>query len=799
MRRFLFSLGIGIIPILPLSAHAQWALDGTALTMVPLSQTAAVVVSDGAGGAIIAWQDGRNGINDIYAQRVNGSGTPLWAANGVAVCTAAGDQWTPVILADGVGGAFVVWQDDRSGSGDVYAQRLNAAGVPQWAANGIVVCNAVGAQVSQVVASDNSGGIVVAWGDFRSGTNNDIYAQRVNSAGAVQWVGNGVILCIDGTTQDVPQIVASGGGSTVIVWRDWRFGAGDIDIYAQRLTPAGAVQWGAAGISVCGALGVQQEVQLVADGTGGAVIAWADYRSGSNADLFAQRVNSSGAAQWIGNGIMVSGAPLDQLSPRLVSDGAGGAVVAWYDFRVSDYDIYVQRVTASGSPAWTGDGVAACTVPGTQRFPSIASDGMGGYVVAWNDNRDGAFPEYTNLFAQRFSSNGAPLWSSGGISVCSAANFQGAPVCLYDGAGGIIITWGDQRSLASDIYVQRLDNNYGFWGRPEPTITTVKDVPNDQGGKVAVNWTASGRDNAFPRTIDFYSMWRAIDAIPMGATTISSGELSALSADDQDPIYLATPSRYYERVGTQSAQGWPGYSFAAATRADSVAGATANTYFMVAAHYLYDNFVAFASNELSGHSVDNLAPAPPLLLTAQRIGNHVYLKWNGVRISDLRDYSVYRATASGVTPVPLNFLASSDDTVAVDANAPVSALYYIVTAYDVHANQSDPSNEAAVQAATGIGDTPAFTALTVLQNYPNPFAATTDFSIGLPRDADVRVEIFDVAGRRVSAIATKGSKGWQRVSFAGRDQGGRLLASGVYFYRVTAAGSTTTRKMVIAR
>jgi hypothetical protein len=42
-------------------------------------------------------------------------------------------------------------------------------------------------------------------------------------------------------------------------------------------------------------------------------------------------------------------------------------------------------------------------------------------------------------------------------------------------------------------------------------------------------------------------------------------------------------------------------------------------------------------------------------------------------------------------------------------------------------------------------------------------------------------------------------KGWQRVRFAGRDERGRPLASGVYFARVSAAGATITRKMVIAR
>lgn len=799
MRRFLTGLVL-TLSVLPATVFAQWVLDGTSLTAVPQNQVSPAIVSDGTGGAIIAWQDGRNGNNDVYAQRVNGSGTPLWALNGVAVCTAAGEQWTPALLADGAGGVFIVWEDDRSGSGDVYAQRLNSAGVPYWAANGVALCTAADSQEFPVLASDGSGGIVAAWPDRRSGTNYDIYAQRVNSSGVAQWVGNGVVVCVDGTDQDSPQITANGAGSTILVWRDWRFGISDSDIYGQRLTSGGAVQWGASGINVCGALGNQQAPQLVADAAAGAVIAWADLRNGGNFDIYAQRMNSSGSALWIGNGVALCTAAIDQRWPVMVSDGAGGAVVVWYDSRAFDNDLYGQRVSASGSAVWTGNGVPVCTTPGSQTNPFIVPDGTGGYIVSWSDSRNGATIDFSNVFAQRFSNAGAPLWTQDGISVSSAADYQGMPACISDGTGGSILAWEDSRSSLSDIYAQRIDNTYGFWGRPEPTVTAVKDIPHDQGGKVAVNWTASGRDNAFPRTIQFYSIWRAVDAVPMGATTITSDELRDLAPDDAGPVYLSTPSRYYERVGTQDAQGWLGYSFSADTRADSVASATGNEYFMVAAHFIADYFISFASNEVSGHSVDNLAPAAPLLLTAQRIGNYVYLKWNGVHVSDLRDYAVYRKTASGVTPVPINFLATSDDTLLTDTTAPTGALYYIVTALDAHANQSAPSNEASVQATTGIGDTPALTALTVLQNHPNPFTATTDFEVGLPRNSDVRIDIFDVAGRRVSAIDVKGAKaGWQRIAFAGRDDRDRPLASGVYFYRVNAAGATSTKKMVIAR
>ena len=98
---------------------------------------------DGAGGAIVVWYDYRSGgSNNIYAQHVLASGAvdPAWPADGRALCTAANNQHYPQIVSDGTGGAIVTWQDYRSGTNyDVYAQRANSSGLAQWAANGVAV------------------------------------------------------------------------------------------------------------------------------------------------------------------------------------------------------------------------------------------------------------------------------------------------------------------------------------------------------------------------------------------------------------------------------------------------------------------------------------------------------------------------------------------------------------------------------------------------------------------------------------------------------------------------------------
>src|SRR6185436_10418227 len=158
------------------------------------------------GGAIVAWHDNRTGekydgtyeINDIYAQHVLASGAVdgAWPADGRGLCTATGDQRSATIVSDGAGGAVVTWQDSRAGNYDIYTQRVLASGAVDgaWPADGRALCTAAGGQISPTIVSDGAGGAIVTWSDARSpGTGSDIYAQHLLASGAVDgaWPADG--------------------------------------------------------------------------------------------------------------------------------------------------------------------------------------------------------------------------------------------------------------------------------------------------------------------------------------------------------------------------------------------------------------------------------------------------------------------------------------------------------------------------------------------------------------------------------------------------------------------------------
>jgi hypothetical protein len=134
--------------------------------------------------------------------------------------------------------------------------------------------------------------MIVTWETFAAGLTRDLYAQRINAAGAPLWGAAGQLVCLSPKSEGAPVIVAGRSGASVIAWLDNRNETND-DIYAQGIDSDGVWQWIIDGLPLCRAIGAQDELSAAADSTGGAIVAWTDYRNG-NADIYAQGVTGSG-------------------------------------------------------------------------------------------------------------------------------------------------------------------------------------------------------------------------------------------------------------------------------------------------------------------------------------------------------------------------------------------------------------------------------------------------------------------------------------------------------------------------
>jgi hypothetical protein len=442
-----------------LGVYAQWSSNpsiNNAVCNFAGNQTLVQLVSDGAAGAICTWVDTRNGTQDIYAQRIDATGALQWNVDGIAICSALSDQFSPKLVSDAAGGAIIVWYDNRSGNWDIYAQRINAAGVVQWATDGVAITTQPGLQNAQQLMPDGSGGAIIVWSDGSGGSANaDIRAQRVDASGTVLWSVGGVSVCNAASLQNTPQLVSDGNGGAIISWEDWR-NYSQPDIYAQRISSNGFTSWNFNGVAICTEpnFANQYNTKIVTDGAGGAIICWLDQRNfGTGQDIYAQRVNASGLVQWANNGVAVCNANALQTGQQMISDGTGGAIIIWEDRR-TERDIYAQRFNNAGIAQWTTDGIPVCSEVGTQTDPQLVARSSGGATIAWTDMRNSS---QADIYAQEITLTGLEMWTTNGVPVATEEHSQSVPQLIPDAADGAIIAWTDLRTtLDYDIYSSRL-------------------------------------------------------------------------------------------------------------------------------------------------------------------------------------------------------------------------------------------------------------------------------------------------------------------------------------------------------
>jgi len=782
---------------------ARWVENGVVLCAAENYRAYPASCPDGAGGSIVVWQDIRSGsYYHIYAQRIDAYGNTLWTANGVRVCTRDSDQSWCRAVTDGAGGAIVMWLDNSISGSFFRAQRLDPSGALLWDANGVAVAGgSTSPETPPEIVPDNHGGAVVAWHEMRGGTPK-VFAQRVNSSGSILWTEGGLAVASGSTgTQYYPRVASDGSHGAFVIWFDNRnSGSTSWDIYLQRIRAGGSLQW-TNGTGLCTEANSQTNPRIVATAPGRVAAAWEDLRSGTSWDVYATSIDTAGSYYFWN--VAVCTAANTQQWIDLAADGTGGVIAAWGDLRNGlTSHVYAQRIGSTGVQSWTANGVRVCTSDYSQQMPRVVSDGSGGAVIAWTDSRgDG------DIYCQRIDAAGTAAWPATGLPVCVSSGSQSNMCVSSDGENGIIAAWMSQLGSTYEIYAQRIERN-GYWGYPCPYVAEVEDVPHDQGGSVTVSWEASRLDAFANEIVTHYSIWRSLEA-PAAAALVEAGiegtGPAAIPRDFKGPAYrfLSVAGTLYgwEWLANMDAHYFDEYTFEAPTYYDSVTADPATHYFLVSAH-TENRFVFWDSPVDSGYSVDNLAPCVPLSLSGEQSYDPagMRLSWASNGESDLAAYRVYRGASEDFIPASGNMISSSCDTSFFDASWSWSpGCYYKVSAIDVHGNESGfallrPGD------VTGTDEVALPRATALAQNFPNPFNPATSILFDLAGPGRVTIEIFDVSGRLVARLLDERREaGRHRVEWRGTDAGGEAVPSGIYFCRMRAAAYEATRKIALIR
>ncbi len=488
--------------------------------------------SDLNGGVIIAWEDYRaDSLHpNIYAQRLDKNGNAKWAANGIPLFVQDSSQKTISMISDSSGGVIICWQDKRGGYYNLFTQRIDSMGNKLWASSGVAVAPKAKSQKAASSISDGNHGTIIVWEDTL-GVTWKIYAQRLDGTGAALWAAGGVGICTNVAKQINPKLIPDGSGGAMLVWEDKR-NTIDYDVYAQHINSSGASQWGPAGIFIVSTVGNQTNPKIKSDNAGGAIVVWEDYRNNSlYSDIYAQRVNASGASQWNTNGIAVCNAQYNQNGINATSVGINGIIVSWTDGRndTLNQDIYAQRINLNGTPAWAANGIVVANGQFTQKSSTVSGDRTGGVFISWQDTCCGSW----DIMSQRLDLNGNLLWTAAGVATGTAAGDQTSVTDLYDGNGGCIYVFEDGRSgiFNIDIYAYHLDAN----GIANTAVTEenfsveVKCFPNPFVEETIIEITNANLQSATLKIYDMYgkeifpSVTRSANKFILKRNNMSSG------------------------------------------------------------------------------------------------------------------------------------------------------------------------------------------------------------------------------------------------------------------------------------
>jgi hypothetical protein len=295
-----------------------------------------------------------------------------------------------------------------------------------------------------------------------------------------------------------------------------------------------------------------------------------------------------------------------------------------------------------------------------------------------------------------------------------------------------------------------------------PRIISVKDVPNDQGGKVLISFTRSAFDAFGINKISGY-------AVEMSKPPVNG-------RFDWIQLGTVTPLQY------------PNYTYLASTLSDSSGSSSGTHYFRITARGI-GNDNTYRSNIAFGSSIDNIAPLAPSgfnLLAAQQIIN---LSWKPNTERDLKEYQVYKADTNPSTD--LTFLGATTDTSFVDSTQ--IAAYYFVCAVDVHDNKSPFTVDSLT--LVSVEDEFIVTEFELFQNYPNPFNPSTKISWQSPVSSHQTLKVYDVLGNEVATLVNEyRPAGTYETEFSAEG-----LTSGIYFYKLQAITFVETKKMILMK
>lgn len=569
--------------------------------------------------------------------------------------------------------------------------------------------------------------------------------------------------------------------------------------------------------------------------------------------IFVLFITGNSFAQWTSDpntNTLICNVNNAQLLPKIAHTSTGETYIAWFDGRSGNLDVYLQKLDLNGNAQFAANGLLISSHPQNSWIGDydIKVDANDNLIIAFSDRRNAGGGDTTvNPYAYKISPSGTFLWGPNGIALSNVtATYQLWPKISIASDGNIFFTWWEQLDTTSSIMTQRVsaDGNL-LWAQPVKISPAPEDkniypnnAPSDN-GSVIVSWcfgpqgggsfvpdiktifvrkldstgAAVWTDSIFSRnTPDIppyvvpqvltdgnggaYFSWmysRNLDVLTSAVQRISSAGTLSFPMNGVDVSMDSSLNQVEPNIGVD--QSGNIYAFWLASNINQNA------------YGLFGQKISPAGNRLWTDSGKTYIP-----LTMSKAPINILVNTND---NDL--FVTYVLDTIGNKDRIEGYGMDNDGNVlwgATGISTLLSEKYDMVgynrggaSVYTWVDNRSTMSNGTGVWAqsinSSGILGTVGISITssqvpdkyTLKQNYPNPFNPTTNIRFEIPVKSFVKLAVYDMLGREVKTLVNKElSAGSYTAELSGSD-----LTSGIYFYTLNAGDFSETKRMVLIK
>lgn len=408
------------------------------------------------------------------------------------------------------GNMHIVWEDLRSGNGDIYYVKLDANG--NKLTNDAKISNDSAVSVHPSIAVDDSDHIYIVWESDESGSSELYFAKLWYYSGNITFQENGLrVSDADPANSTEPEIDICADGSIALVWTDARDDAGDgnLEIYFKRLGPSGAAL--TSDIKVTSDVGVSERPRMDIDSDGYIHIVWYDFRDSNsglviNHGVFYRKIAPNGAPMTNETRITFAS---PSSSPDIAIDTDGNVHVVFDDDRYAAFDIFYTLLDGNGTTV-VDDKVISAKDDNESRSPRIALSDSRVVDAVWQDLSSGAWTIHYSAMTYDASLEvfDQPIASMG----------------LLNATGPVVMCAKDNNTLVT--FVGEVPNKELFFlrtDRPDLAIAggdlSLSTSQPLEGSLVWVNATIRNLDGD---TVTGLAVWLLIDDVKVGETVVDS-------------------------------------------------------------------------------------------------------------------------------------------------------------------------------------------------------------------------------------------------------------------------------------